>query len=167
MTIPVVRIDHAVYWVTDVERSKAFYMRVFGMEEVAAERGMCLLRASSNEQHHDLGLFQAGANAARMPRGSVGLYHIAWKVNAIEDIAAALYVLKRENALTGASNHGATKSVYGVDPDGNELEITYTIPRSDWGQWENGGMVEPLDLSAELARYGKESGKESRNEICK
>jgi catechol-2,3-dioxygenase len=116
---------------------------------------MCLLRASGSEQHHDLGLFQTGTNAARTPRGAVGLYHIAWKVNHIEDLAAAFYVLQREHALTGASSHGATKSVYGVDPDGNELEIAFTIPRADWGEWEHGGTVEPLDLAAELARYGK------------
>lgn len=155
MTIPVVKIDHAVYWVSDVERSKAFYMRVFGMQEVASDNGMCLLRAGSNQQHHDIGLFQASQHAPRAARGALGLYHIAWKVNAIEDIATALYVMKRENALTGASNHGATKSVYGVDPDGNELEVTFTIPRADWGHWETGGTVEPLDLAAEMAKYGK------------
>ena len=84
----------------------------------------------------------------------MGLYHIAWKVNTIEDLAAALHALQAANALTGASSHGATKSVYGVDPDGNEIEITFTIPRHDWGAWEHGGTVERLDLNAELARYG-------------
>ncbi len=155
MTFSVRRIDHAVYWVRDVEKSKDFYTRVLGLQEVVSERGTCLLRAPDSEQHHDLGLFQVGSSAPRTARGAVGLYHIAWKVETIEDLAAALYVLKRENALTGASSHGATKSVYGVDPDGNEFEITFTIPRADWGRWENSGTVEPLDLAAEMARYGK------------
>lgn len=158
MTFSVSRIDHAVYWVRDVEVSKNFYVRILGLEEVVADNGMCLLRAPDSEQHHDLGLFQTGIHAAHTPRGAIGLYHIAWKVKHIEDIAAAFYVLQREHALTGASSHGATKSVYGVDPDGNELEITFTIPRADWGEWEHGGTVEPLDLAAELARYGKKPG---------
>lgn len=157
MSFSVSRIDHAVYWVRDVEQSKAFYTRVLGLQDVVTEQGMCLLRAPGSEQHHDLGLFQTGTNAPRMPRGAIGLYHIAWKVSAIEDLAAAFYTLQREHALTGASSHGATKSVYGVDPDGNELEITFTIPRADWGEWENSGVVEPLDLAAELARYGKKA----------
>lgn len=155
MSFTVRRIDHAVYWVRDVGVSKAFYMRMLGLEDVVSDSSMCLLRAPDSNQHHDLGLFQAGTNAARPARGAVGLYHIAWKVNCIEDIAAAFYAFQREHILTGASSHGATKSVYGVDPDGNELEITFTIPRADWGAWEHGGTVEPLDLSAELARYGK------------
>lgn len=157
MSFAVSRIDHAVYWVRDVEKSKDFYTRVLGLQEVVTDRGMCLLRAPGSEQHHDLGLFQTGSHATIPPRGAVGLYHIAWKVAAIEDIAAAFYTLQREHALTGASSHGATKSVYGVDPDGNELEITFTIPRADWGQWENSGVVEPLDLAAELARYGRKT----------
>ncbi len=157
MSFSVSRIDHAVYWVRDVEISKDFYMRVLGLQEVVTDHGMCLLRAPGSEQHHDLGLFQAGAGAARAPRGAIGLYHIAWRVLAIEELAAAFYTFQREHALTGASSHGATKSVYGVDPDGNELEITFTIPRTDWGKWENSGVVEHLDLAAELARYGKKA----------
>jgi catechol-2,3-dioxygenase len=119
--------------VRDVQQSKDFYTRVLGLQEVVDERGACLLRAPSSDQHHDLGLFQADTHATRTPRGAAGLYHIAWKVTAIEDLAAALHALQQANALTGASSHGATKSVYGVDPDGNEIEITFTIPRHDLG----------------------------------
>ncbi|MBK8102432.1 MAG: VOC family protein [Cellvibrionales bacterium] len=157
MSFAVSRIDHAVYWVRDVQQSKDFYTRVLGLQEVVDERGACLLRAPSSDQHHDLGLFQADTHATRTPRGAAGLYHIAWKVTAIEDLAAALHALQQANALTGASSHGATKSVYGVDPDGNEIEITFTIPRHDWGEWEHGGTVERLDLATELARYGTKS----------
>lgn len=154
MSFAVSRIDHAVYWVRDVAQSRDFYTRVLGLQVVVDEGGACLLRAPSSAQHHDLGLFQTQPQAARAPRRTVGLYHIAWKVERIEDLAAALHSLQQAQAFTGASSHGATKSVYGVDPDGNELEITFTIPRADWGVWEHSGTVEPLDLAAELARYG-------------
>lgn len=157
MSFAVSRIDHAVYWVRDTKKSKDFYTRVLGLQEVVDEHGACLLRAPGSEQHHDLGLFQIDANATRAPRGSAGLYHIAWKVTTIEDLAAALHALQQANVLTGASSHGATKSVYGVDPDGNEIEITFTIPRHEWGKWEHSGTVERLDLNAELVRYGKKS----------
>lgn len=148
------RLDHAVLYCSDVHRSKAFYCDVLGMTVVTDAMGVYLLRAASNEQHHDLGLFPAH-HSARAPRGGPGLYHLAWKVNTIEDLAEAKVALQRAGALTGASSHGATKSLYGIDPDGNEFEITYTIPRADWGAWEHGGTVEPLDLNTELKKWGQ------------
>jgi catechol-2,3-dioxygenase len=59
-------------------------------------------------------------------------------------------------ALVGASDHGATKSLYGKDPDGIEFEILWRVPREDWGEWENAVTTRPLDLAAELARFGKQ-----------
>ena len=154
MGFTVSRLDHAVLYCSDVAKSKAFYTQVMGMKEVVDAQGMCLLRAGSDEQHHDLGLFPAH-HSDRAQRGGPGLYHLAWKVETINELARAMETLEKAGALTGASSHGATKSLYGVDPDGNEFEIAYTIPRDDWGQWEHGGTVEPLDMASELARYGK------------
>jgi catechol-2,3-dioxygenase len=148
------RLDHAVLYCSDVDKSKAFYTEVFGMKEVVHEQGMCLLRAGSNEQHHDLGLFPAH-HLEKLERGGPGLFHLAWKVDSINALADARDALKAVGALTGASSHGATKSLYGVDPDGNEFEIAYTIPREDWGKWEHSGTVEPLDMIKELEKYGK------------
>jgi len=154
MSFKVQRLDHAVLYCSDVQRSKAFYTRVLGMQVVTDKLGVVLLRAGSNEQHHDLGLFPMH-HPGRAPRGGAGLYHLAWKVSSIEELAEAKIVLQQAGALTGTSSHGATKSLYAVDPDGNEFEITYTIPRADWGEWETGGTVEPLDLNAELEKWGQ------------
>jgi catechol-2,3-dioxygenase len=56
--------------------------------------------------------------------------------------------------MVGASDHGATKSLYGKDPDGNEFEIMWAVPRDDWGEFENKATIQPLDLDRELARFG-------------
>ncbi|HXG41092.1 MAG TPA: VOC family protein [Candidatus Limnocylindrales bacterium] len=155
MSIPVTRLNHAVLFVRDLEAAVGFYRRVFGFEEIAREFGrMAFLRAKGSENHHDLGLLALGPGAPRPPRGSTGLYHLAWEVPRIEDLAAAAEVLSREGALTGASDHGATKSVYGRDPDGNEFEIMWLVPRAEWGEYERRGIVAPLDLDRELARFG-------------
>lgn len=157
-TIPVTRLNHAVLFVRDLERSVQFYQRVFGFEEVArASRNMAFLRAPGSTNHHDLGLAAVGARAAPVPpQGSaVGLYHLAWEVPRIEDVAAAHAALQKERALTGASDHGATKSVYGEDPDGNEFEIMWMVPRDQWGEFEGKAPTGPLDLPRELARFGK------------
>ncbi len=154
--IPVARLNHAVLFVRELDRSVDFYRRVFGFEEVAREGGMmAFLRAQRSENHHDLGLMEVGATASRPPRGSTGLYHLAWEVPTIDDLAQAAEVLSRERALGGASDHGATKSLYGRDPDGNEFEIMWMVPRDQWGEYESRAVIQPLHLETELRRYGR------------
>jgi catechol-2,3-dioxygenase len=153
--IPVRRLNHAVLFVRDLDRAVDFYQRAFGFQEIGRERGMmAFLRAAGSANHHDLGLFAVGANAPSPPRGAVGLYHLAWEVSAIEDLARGEEVLSSLGALVGASDHGATKSLYGKDPDGNEFELMWMVPREEWGEYENRGVILPLDLEREVERFG-------------
>ncbi len=154
--IPVTRLNHAVLFVRDLDRSVAFYREAFGFQEVAREMEgrMAFLRAVGSENHHDLGLLAVGRDAPAPPRGSTGLYHLAWEVPAIEDLAAAATALARVGALSGMSDHGATKSLYGRDPDDNEFEVMWLVPRESWGEYERRAPVLPLDLEKEVARWG-------------
>jgi len=154
--IPVARLNHAVLYVRDAQPAADFYGRVFGFETVSAEFGgqAVFMRAGGGENHHDLGLFSVGPDAPRPPRGSTGLYHLAWEVPTIEDLAAAVGALSEAGAMTGASDHGVSKSLYGADPDGNEFEIMWRVPREAWGEEEHRGVVRSLNLDAELKRWG-------------
>jgi catechol-2,3-dioxygenase len=155
MAIPVARLNHAVLFVRDLDRSVEFYRQAFGLEEIAREGGqMAFLRAAGGSNHHDLGLAQVGAQAPRPPRGSTGLYHLAWEVPSITDLAAAQEVLANLGALTGMSDHGATKSLYGADPDGNEFEVMWMVPREEWGEHEHRAIIAPLNMEREVARFG-------------
>jgi catechol-2,3-dioxygenase len=156
VTFNVTRLNHAVLFVRDADAAADFYHRVFGFEELQRPAGMraAFMRAPGGENHHDLGLFEVGAAAARPPRGSVGLYHLAWEVATIEDLAKAASALREAGALSGASDHGVSKSLYGRDPDGNEFEIMWRVPREAWGEYEQEAVVLPLDLDAELTRWG-------------
>ena len=156
MPIPVARLNHAVLFVRDATRAAEFYGRVFGFEVVGREMGgqAIFMRAAGGDNHHDLGLFSVGAEAVRPGRGSVGLYHLAWEVPTIDDLANAARILSEAGALGGASDHGVSKSLYGADPDGNEFEIMWRVPREAWGEYEQHGAVMPLDLDAEVRRWG-------------
>jgi catechol-2,3-dioxygenase len=156
MPIPVVRLNHAVLFVRDVDRAAGFYHDVFGFEEMERPPGMraAFMRSPIGGNHHDLGLFEVGADAAKPPRGSVGLYHLAWQVATIEELAAAATVLREARAMTGASDHGVSKSLYGRDPDGNEFEIMWQVPAEAWGDYADQAAILPLDLEAEVARWG-------------
>ena len=156
MSIPVARLNHAVLFVRDAERAADFYTRLFGFEVAGREMGgqAIFLRSPLEGNHHDLGLFSVGPQAPNAPRGSVGLYHLAWEVPTIEDLAAASRVLSEAGALGGASDHGVSKSLYGSDPDGNEFEIMWRVPRDAWGEHEEHGTILPLDIDAEMDRWG-------------
>ncbi len=156
MSIPVARLNHAVLCVRDAQAAAEFYGRLFGFEVVSTELGgrAVFMRAAGGDNHHDLGLFSVGPDAARPPRGSTGLYHLAWEVPRIEDLADASTALREAGALGGASDHGVSKSLYGSDPDGNEFEIMWRVPREAWGQYEQRGAIMPLDLDAEVRRFG-------------
>jgi len=154
--IPVARLNHAVLYVRNAKRSAEFYGRVFGFETVSEEFGgqAVFMRAAGTQNHHDLGLFTVGEQAPRPPRGSVGLYHLAWEVPTIEALASAAKELSAAGALGGASDHGVSKSLYGQDPDGNEFEIMWAVPKEAWGEAEKHGLVQPLDLEAEVRKWG-------------
>jgi catechol-2,3-dioxygenase len=155
--VPVARLNHAVLYVRDAQAAAEFYGRVFGFEVVSSEFGgqAVFMRAASGENHHDLGLFSVGAGAPRPPRGSTGLYHLAWEVPTIEDLATAAKALNEAGAMGGASDHGVSKSLYGADPDGNEFEIMWRVPREAWGDLEKRAVIAPLDLDAEVRRWGR------------
>jgi catechol-2,3-dioxygenase len=160
MTATVRRLNHAVLYVRDARRSADFYRTAFGFEVVqeAGDGAAVFLRAAGTDNHHDLGLFSVGPAAPGPERGRVGLYHLAWQVDSIEDLAAMRDRLVEMRALVGASDHGATKSLYGVDPDGNEFEVMWVVPREHWGPYEHDAVVMPLDLDAELARHKTRRG---------
>jgi catechol-2,3-dioxygenase len=152
----ITRLNHAVLFVRDADAAAEFYRRAFGFEEISRPAGMraAFMRSPAGGNHHDLGLFEVGAQAPRPSRGSVGLYHLAWEVDTIESLAEMSRSLGELGALTGASDHGVSKSLYGRDPDGNEFEVMWSVPKEAWGQYADQATVMPLDLEAELRRWG-------------
>jgi catechol-2,3-dioxygenase len=155
LTIAAVRLNHAVLFVSDLERSLRFRTEAFGMEIVTREMraNAAFLRLPRSGNHHDLGLFGLGVRALPKQPGTVGLYHLAWQVDTIDELEQARMTLAELGAFTGESSHGATKSVYGVDPDGNEFEVMWMLPREDWGEYANAAPIDRLDLGAEVRRW--------------
>ena len=158
------RLNHAVLYVRNVERSVAFYRDVLGfapIAEMGALRGAAFLRAADSTNDHDLGLFEIGDGAGPSGAGrtSVGLYHLAWEVDTLDDLQIIAGKLTEAGALVGASDHSTTKSLYGRDPDGIEFEIAWIVPadRLDQAAVDGRTSIRPLDLAKEIARYGADT----------
>ena len=145
-------LNHAVLYVTDAQQSAAFYRDVLGFSIVqqAAGGSAVFIRASGSTNHDDRGLFSIGATSKSQ---GTGLYHLAWQVDTIDELAAIRTKLATARALKGESDHGVSKSLYGHDPDGIEFEIMWMVPESHWGIYATDAIVASLDIAAEVARW--------------
>lgn len=151
-------LNHAVLYVRDAGRSAAFYRDVLGFREIVSMPNAVFLQAPDSDNDHDLGLFGIGDAAAASPAGrsAVGLYHLAWEVPTLADLREHRRRLTEAGALVGASDHGSTKALYAKDPDGLEFEVSWLVPHELLGDETKMG-VGPLDLDAEIARYGPDT----------
>jgi catechol-2,3-dioxygenase len=149
------RLNHAVLYVSDVDRSVEFYTEVLGFRVIHRAPVMAFLRAAESNNDHDLGLFQAQAPAERTAGPSVGLYHLAWSVNTLAELAEFERQLRAAGALVGASDHVVSKSLYGKDPDGIEFEVSWFVPRDRvTAEMEENLAINRLDIAAEIERWG-------------
>jgi catechol-2,3-dioxygenase len=157
--MPVHRLNHAVLYVSDVERSVAFYRDALGFRTVMSGPGAAFLQAPDSTNDHDLGLFEIGSPArpSDAGRGAVGLYHLAWEVDTLAELERLAGVLAEAGALVGASDHGTTKSLYAKDPDGLEFEVVWIIPANLLDESAKTAQIRPLDLAKEKARYGADT----------
>jgi catechol-2,3-dioxygenase len=157
--MPVQRLNHAVLYVRDVERSSAFYRDLLGFRVKVEIPGRAVfLQAEGSTNDHDLGLFAIGDRAGDSEAGrrTVGLYHLAWEVDTLAELARVRDALAAAGALVGASDHATTKALYAQDPDGLEFEVSWLLP-ADLITEEvraSATAIRPLDLEREIERYG-------------
>ena len=162
--MPITRLNHAVLYVRDVARTKEFYENVLGFSTLIFMPGQAaFFRAPGSTNDHDLGTFQIGSGAgpSTAGRATVGLYHLAWEVDTLGELARLATVLTDRGALVGASDHVTTKSLYAHDPDGLEFEVCWLLPADQITDEviaaQKAAMTRPLDLPAEIERYGAET----------
>ena len=159
--MPVQRLNHAVLYVRDTDRSAAFYRDVLGFRTVMEIPGQAaFLQAEGSTNDHDLGLFAIGdrAGSSEAGRRTVGLYHLAWEVDTLTELARIQDALLRAGSLVGASDHGTTKALYAHDPDGLEFEVSWLLPAdliTPEAKSVRGAL--PLDIPREIARFGADT----------
>ena len=155
------RMNHAVLYVRDAERTYAFYRDLLGFRVVGEMPDAKFLQAPDSTNDHDLALFSIGADAgdSAAGRGTVGLYHIAWEVQTLGDLQEIAVRLADAGALVGATDHSTTKALYAKDPDGLEFEVCWLVPAQflDDDVVNAKTQLRPLNLEADIERYGLET----------
>ncbi len=119
--IQVTNIDHLNFYVRNLEESKSFYKRLFGMESF--EEGV----SSSGNLYSIIGISK---------KIFLCLYEGAKKINEkkfnhfgvhVENFDQTLEAIKENNIKIlygGQIHHQNSRSLYVSDPDGNEIELS-------------------------------------------
>ena len=117
-------IDHVAITVKDLERSRAWYREVLGLERrfedewgdmptMMCAGDTCVALFSSDERNE-------GSSAAP---DAPSLHHVAFRVDR-ENFEAAQQRFRVLGIEFRPADHGIAQSVYITDPDGHRIEIT-------------------------------------------
>jgi len=117
-------IDHVAVGVRDVERSAKWYIEVLGFERLYEDAwgGVPTFVGKGNT---GIALFPARPNAKPAPttHRDIRMLHLAFRADR-ENFLAAQRELKKRGIKFEFQDHEISQSVYFLDPDGHQLEIT-------------------------------------------
>ena len=136
MGLAPMQLGHLVLNVRDLDRAEDFYTRILGLTVTAKFEGNAVFMSANTDLSHEL-LLVSPENYAPEPESQGALVHAAWQMASFEDLKALHQRLKDNDIpIVRIGDHGVSLGVYFCDPDGNELETYYELPKSEW---EKGG----------------------------
>ncbi|MSP51240.1 MAG: dioxygenase [Alphaproteobacteria bacterium] len=135
------RIGHANIYVSDLDRSMAFYKNVVGLREAYRRPPIKAGFLNNGNTHHDIGMVEVNGPASRGM--IVGLFHIGWE---LENQVDLLRGYQRATAdgfrFDMMHDHDISYSVYFRDPVGTLNEI-YADTKKRWWRDRTGEVNAP------------------------
>jgi catechol 2,3-dioxygenase len=126
-------LGHVNIFVRNAERSQQWYTDLLGLHTYDLIPGRAAFLSADLEQSHEVALIQVGDEAPGPQKGQVGLNHMAWMMESLDDLKEFYERLKdRQIPIEHVSDHGISVGIYFRDPDGNGIEVSYELPREQW-----------------------------------
>ena len=126
-------LGHVNIFVRNVERSREWYADLLGLHTYDYIPGRAAFLSADLEQSHEVALIAVGDDAPGPQKGQVGLNHMAWMMRSLDDLKELYQRLKdKQVPIERVSDHGISVGIYFRDPDGNGIEVSYELPRSEW-----------------------------------
>jgi len=126
-------LGHVNMYVRNAERSRDWYEDLLGLHTYAVREGRAAFMAADLDQSHEIALVQVGDDAPGPEKGRVGLNHMAWRMETLDDLKELYHRIREKNVdIYQISDHGISLGIYITDPDGNGIEVYFELPRSEW-----------------------------------
>lgn len=127
------QLGHLVMRVRDLDRSLDFCTRVMGLTIMERMSTGTVSMSANTEKSHELAIRAIGLDAPGPDSSLVGQAHMAWQMETFEDLQELYWRLKENNVrIQHIRDHGISLGVYLLDPDDNEIEVYYEMPKSQW-----------------------------------
>jgi catechol 2,3-dioxygenase len=116
--------------VRDLEAMVAFYAGTLAFSVLDRDGASATLGTADREP---LLVLLAAPDAPARPRGSTGLYHVAYRVPTRKDLGAIIArIHERGWPFEGFADHSVSEAAYLSDPEGNGIEVYADRPRQTW-----------------------------------
>jgi catechol 2,3-dioxygenase len=127
---PDTRIGAVRLRVRDLESMISFYSETLAFSVLERDGETATLGTVEREPLLNL---MAAPEAPARPRGSTGLYHVAYRVPTRKDLGAMIArIHERGWPFEGFADHSVSEAAYLSDPEGNGIEVYADRPRQAW-----------------------------------
>ncbi len=122
-------LGHLVIRVRDLKRSEEFYTKFMGLEVNDRGGDSMVFFRSNDGVHHDLAIAKIADDAPGPEQDRVGLYHFAYEFDSFDQLREAYRMVNEMGIrIAGFGDHGESKGLYILDPDGIEIELSAFAP---------------------------------------
>jgi catechol 2,3-dioxygenase len=136
------KLGHVNIFVRNAARARDWYADLLGLHTYGFTPGRAAFMTSDLGNSHEIALVEVGEDAPGPQKGQVGLNHMAWYMDSLDDLKDLYFRIKERNIqIERVSDHGHAIGIYIRDPDGNGIEVSYEMPSSEWGHDANGYMI--------------------------
>ena len=136
------QLGHVNIFVRNAEKARDWYEDLLGLHTQGFTAGRAAFMSSDLGNSHEIALTEVGDAADGPQKGQVGLNHMAWYMESLDDLKELYFRIKERNIeIEHVSDHGHAIGIYIHDPDGNGIEVSYEMPADQWGHDEGKYMI--------------------------
>lgn len=135
-------LGHVGLFVRDLEREKAFYVGVLGMQvaDELPDRGIVFLTTDPEREHHELLLARTDDAA----QNNAAIQQVSFRCDDLADLVEFYQMLRDDDdiQIEMTVTHGTAVGVYFFDPQGVRCEVYWNT-----GVWAKQPFLSDVDLT--------------------